>query len=69
MGRILVIEDDGAMRKILRRLFSSEGYEVDVVPDAGCGLERLRQGTPAAVVLVYPVRDPQGVISARKLRI
>src|SRR5580692_2591216 len=39
MGRILVIEDDGALRKILRRLFSSEGYEVDVVPDAVCGLE------------------------------
>jgi CheY-like chemotaxis protein len=51
MGRILVIEDDGALRKILRRLFSSEGYEVDVVPDAVCGLERPRQGVPAAVVL------------------
>jgi PleD family two-component response regulator len=51
MGRILVIEDDGALRKILRRLFSSEGYEVDVVPDAVCGLEKLRQGVPVAVVL------------------
>jgi DNA-binding response OmpR family regulator len=49
--RILLIEDDGPLRKVLRRLFSSEGYEVDVVPDAVCGLERLRQGTPAAVVL------------------
>jgi DNA-binding NtrC family response regulator len=29
--RIVVIEHDGALRKILRRLFSSEGYEVDVV--------------------------------------
>jgi len=32
MDRILIIEDDDALRKILRRLFSSEGYEVDVVP-------------------------------------
>jgi DNA-binding response OmpR family regulator len=51
MERILVIEDDVALRKILRRLFSSEGYEVDIVPDAGAGLEMLRQRAPHAVVL------------------
>jgi DNA-binding response OmpR family regulator len=49
--RILVIEDDIALRKILRRLFSSEGYEVDVVPDGVDGLETLRQKAPAAVIL------------------
>jgi DNA-binding response OmpR family regulator len=54
MERILVIEDDGALRRILQRLFSSEGYEVDIVPDAICGLERLRQQTPDAVVLDLP---------------
>jgi hypothetical protein len=32
MDRILVIEHDGTLRKILRRPFSSEGYEVDIVP-------------------------------------
>lgn len=46
--QILLIEEDGPLRKVLRRLFSLEGYEVDVAPDAVCGLERLR---------VYP--DPQ----------
>jgi DNA-binding response OmpR family regulator len=51
MERIVVIEDDGALRKILRRLFSSEGYEVDVVPDGVGGLEMLRQRVPAAVIL------------------
>jgi DNA-binding response OmpR family regulator len=51
MERILVIEDDGALRKILRRLFSSEGYEVDVVPDGVGGLEMLRQRVPVAVIL------------------
>ena len=52
--RILVIEHDGALRKVLQRLFSSEGYEVDVAFDAVCGLERLRQGAPAAVILDLP---------------
>jgi DNA-binding response OmpR family regulator len=51
MDRILVIEDDRALRKILRQLFSSEGYEVDVVPDVVGGLEMLRQRVPAAVIL------------------
>jgi DNA-binding response OmpR family regulator len=51
MERILVIEDDGALRTILRRLFSSEGYEVDLVPDGVCGLQKLRLRAPAAVIL------------------
>jgi DNA-binding response OmpR family regulator len=52
--RILVIEDDAALRKILHRLFSSEGYEVEIVPDVVVGLEMLRQRVPAAVVLDLP---------------
>lgn len=36
--RILVIEDDSALRKILQRLFSSEGYEVEVAPNGGAVL-------------------------------
>jgi hypothetical protein len=39
MDRILVIEHDRALQKILRRLFSSEGYEVDVVPSGVAGVE------------------------------
>jgi two-component system, OmpR family, alkaline phosphatase synthesis response regulator PhoP len=54
MERILVIENDHALQKILQRLFSSEGYEVDVVPDDVCALEKLRQGVPAAVILDLP---------------
>ena len=51
MERILIIEADGVFRKTLRQLFSSEGYEVDVAPDAVSGLEMLRQSAPAAVIL------------------
>ena len=65
--RILVIEHDGALREILRRLFSSEGYEVDVVPDVVCGLERLRQGVPAAVVLDLPRPGSSGCDHCKKI--
>jgi len=67
MGRILVIEDDGALRKVLRRLFSSEGYEVDVVSDAVGGLERLRQAAPAAVVLDLPRPGSSGCDLCKKI--
>ena len=67
MDRILVIENNGALRTILRRLFSSEGYDVDVVPDAFCGLERLRQGVPAAVVLDLPRPGSSGCDLCRKI--
>jgi DNA-binding response OmpR family regulator len=45
MKSILVIERDGALQKILKRLFSAEEYEVDVVADGTAGLEMLRHST------------------------
>jgi len=65
--RILVIENDGALQKILQRLFSSEGYKVDVVPDAVCGLEILRQRVPAAVVLDLPSPESSGRDLCKKI--
>jgi DNA-binding response OmpR family regulator len=55
--RILVIEHDRALQKILQRLFSSEGYEVDVVPGGVAGLEVLRQRPPSVVVLDLPYAE------------
>lgn len=66
-GRILVIVDDGALRKVLRRLFLSEGYEVDVASDAVSGLERLRQGTPVAAVLDLPRPGSSGCDLCKKI--
>jgi DNA-binding response OmpR family regulator len=51
MGRILVIEQDCALQTVLRRLFSSERYEVDLVPDGVSGLEILRKRMPLALIL------------------
>lgn len=67
MEWILIIEDDGALRTILRRLFSSEGYEVDVVPDAVCGLQKLRQRAPAAVILGLPRPGSSGCDFCKKI--
>jgi CheY-like chemotaxis protein len=48
------------LQKILRRLFSSEGYEVDVVPGGVAGVEMLRQRPPSVEVLDLPYAESSG---------
>jgi len=51
MDKILVIEDDRAVQRALKRLFESEGYSVDISFDGPAGLEAFRSSPPAVVVL------------------
>ena len=50
-GRILVVEDDPAVQKALRRLFETEGYGVETQSDGKSAIESFQNSTPAAVVL------------------
>ncbi len=50
-GRILVVEDDPAVQKALRRLFETEGYSVETQSDGQSALDSFRASAPAAVVL------------------
>lgn len=51
MERILVVEDDRAVQKALRRLFEGESFAVEISSDGKSALDAFRQFTPAAVVL------------------
>ena len=51
VDRILVVEDDRAVQKALKRLFEAEGYAVQVAPDGNSAVERFRMAVPSAVVL------------------
>lgn len=50
-GRILVVEDDPAVQKALRRLFETEGYAVEVQSDGKSALDSVQASAPAAIVL------------------
>lgn len=50
-GRILVVEDDPAVQKALRRLFETEGYAVETQSDGRSALDSFQVAAPAAVVL------------------
>src|SRR5271167_4774056 len=49
--RILVIEDDRAVQKALKRLFEAEGFAVDIAGNGAAGLEMFRAATPSVLVL------------------
>ncbi len=51
MERILVVEDDRAVQKALKRLFEAEGFTVEISADGKSALEAYRAAPPAAVVL------------------
>ena len=51
MERILVVEDDRAVQKALKRLFEAEGFMVQISADGKSALEAYRAATPSAVVL------------------
>jgi len=50
-ARILVVEDDPAVQKALKRLFETEGYAVEVQADGQSAVESFQAVAPAAVVL------------------
>lgn len=51
MDRILIVEDDPAVQRALRRLFESENYRVEISSDGNSAIEAFRASTPSAVVL------------------
>ena len=51
MKKILVVEDDCAVQKALRRLFESEDYVVEITADGKAGLDTFRSSAPSAVIL------------------
>src|SRR5580658_3525302 len=49
--RVLVIEDDRAVQKALKRLFEAEGFAVDIAGNGAAGLEMFRAAAPSVLVL------------------
>jgi DNA-binding response OmpR family regulator len=58
--RILAIEDDSAIQKVLKRLFETEGYCVDLANDGLSGLDHFWKRRPSAIVLDLLLPDISG---------
>ncbi|MCX8062272.1 MAG: response regulator transcription factor, partial [Anaerolineales bacterium] len=66
--RVLVIEDDEQILKLLRRGLAYEGYEVDTAMDGPSGLAMARDNPPDVVILDLMLPGMDGLEVCRRLR-
>jgi two-component system response regulator MprA len=66
--RILVVDDEPAVRTALRRALSPEGYDVDLAADGAEALDRLAAAPPDAVVLDVGMPRVDGLEVCRRMR-
>jgi two-component system nitrogen regulation response regulator NtrX len=68
MGRILIVDDDESVRKVLVRILSSEGYTVEESGDAFQALDTLDLRPPDAVLLDIKMPGMDGMALLDNLR-
>jgi two-component system response regulator MprA len=66
--RILIIEDDQAILKLLQRGLAYEGYTVDVATDGRAGLNLARDHAPDLVILDWMLPGMDGLEVCHRLR-
>ena len=66
--RILIIEDDQAILKLLQRGLAYEGYVVDTATDGRTGLILARDHTPNIVILDWMLPGIDGLEVCNRLR-
>jgi two-component system phosphate regulon response regulator PhoB len=64
-GRVLVVDDDEAVRVLLTRYLEMEGFQVDQVPDGGQALAAIAAGHPDLVLLdlMLPAQDGLDILT------
>ncbi|CAG6395468.1 response regulator transcription factor [Streptomyces cocklensis] len=66
--RVLVVDDDDAVRRSLAHALTRDGYEVSVAADGATALASLAAGRQDAVVLDILMPEPNGLEVCRTLR-
>jgi two-component system response regulator MprA len=66
--KVLVVDDEPAVRTALERALRLEGYEVELAADGSEALHRLALSSPDAIVLDVLMPDVDGLEVCRRLR-
>lgn len=66
--RILVVEDDPAVRGMFELTFAVEGYETEMIDDGGAALRRLDGPVPDLVILDVMMPSTDGYTVLTELR-
>jgi two-component system, OmpR family, KDP operon response regulator KdpE len=68
MAKVLVVDDDPALRQALRGALGRVGFDVVVAPDARGGIDLLSTAGPDVVVLDLGLPDAHGLDVVRRFR-
>ena len=68
MSRILVVDDEAAVREALERALRFEGYEVELAEDGYEALLAVAESPPEAIVLDVMMPRVEGIEMCRRLR-
>jgi two-component system response regulator MprA len=66
--RILVVDDDPPLRRMLERTLVAEGFEVTVAADGGAALVAAERSAPDVIVLDVAMPGMDGLAVCRRLR-
>ncbi len=66
--RVLIVEDDAPVRRMLERSLGAEGFEVRSAPDGGVALAMAEDSAPVLVVLDVAMPGLTGIDVCRRLR-
>src|SRR5689334_13501154 len=66
--RVLIVDDSGVNRQLLRMLIRELGYDVEEAPDGQSGLDKATENPPDLILLdiLMPGMDGRQVLSALK---
>jgi two-component system, OmpR family, response regulator MprA len=68
VDRVLVVDDDPPLRRMLARTLTAEGYDVTVAADGGAALAEAERTAPDVIVLDVAMPGLDGLTVARRLR-
>jgi DNA-binding response OmpR family regulator len=66
--RVLVVDDDSSLRRMLDRSLAAEGFEVTVAADGGGALAAAERAAPDVIVLDVAMPGLDGLAVCRRLR-
>ena len=68
MARILIIDDEDQIRKMLRQMLERAGYEVDDAPNGKEGIQRFRQQPADLIITDIIMQEKDGIETIMELR-
>ena len=66
--RLLLVDDDAPIRRMLERTLTAEGYAVEAAADGGAALAAVERNVPDAIVLDVAMPGIDGLAVTRRLR-